>query len=236
VPTLTSYSRIRNQTDERTTLPVKGKLRPEIPVFLLVGQGTASGTEDFAFILKQTGRATLVGGRTAGAGRLTRMFPIGDGFVVSVSGGRTYDPRTGKEWERTGIQPDVASSDEDALTTAHAAALERVAATTPDSTWKNAFGWMRTVLLARAKPITISADTLREYAGDYDVRLVRLENGKLWYQRDATRTREELTPVDSRTFALGEATRVEFIREGARITGMRLTSPLGQVSTFPRTK
>ena len=105
VPTLTSYSRGMNRTDERTTVPVKGALRPDIPLYLLVGKGTASGTEDFAFIIKQTGRGTLVGGTTAGAGRLTRMFPVGDGFVASISGGRTFDPRTGKEWERTGIAP-----------------------------------------------------------------------------------------------------------------------------------
>jgi hypothetical protein len=236
VPTLNSYSRRMNRTIERTTLPVNGKRRPDIPVYVLVGKGTASGTEDFAFIMKQSGRGTLVGGRTAGAGRLTRMYPVGNGFVASVSGGRTYDPRTGKEWERVGIEPDVASSDADALTTAHAAALERIASATSDSLWKNALAWTRIAVLARANPVVLPESALRDYAGDYDVRLVRLENGKLWYQRDATRPREELTPVDARTFALGEATRVEFVSDGSRVTSMKLVTPLGQLSTFPRTR
>jgi hypothetical protein len=236
VPTLASYSRQMNQSRERTTVAIKGKRRPEIPVFVLVGRGTASGTEDFAFILKQTGRGTLVGGRTAGAGRLTRMFPVGDGFVASVSGGRTYDPRTGQEWERVGIEPHVPTSGDDALTVAHAAALERVASATTDTVWKNALTWTRTAVLARAKPATIPERTLREYAGEYDLRVVRFENGKLWYQRDTSRTREELIPVNERTFALGEATRVEFVRDGARITAMNLVNPLGQISTLPRTR
>jgi len=236
VATLTSYSRAMNRTDERTTVPVKGTRQPDIPLYLLVGQGTASGTEDFAFIIKQTGRGTLVGGRTAGAGRLTRVYPAGDGFVASVSGGRTFDPRTGREWERSGIEPDVATSDEDALTAAHAAALERVGSTTSDSVWRNALRWTRAALLARAKPVAVSSDILRQYAGDYELRLVRYENGRLWYQRDVARPREELTPVDSRTFALGEATRIEFIQEGRGVTAMTIVSPLGQVSMFPRTK
>jgi hypothetical protein len=236
VPTLNSYSRRMNRTIERTTVPVKGKRRPDIPVYVLVGKGTASGTEDFAFVMKQSGRGTLVGGRTAGAGRLTRMYPVGNGFVASVSGGRTYDPRTGKEWERVGIEPDVASSDDDALATAHAAALERIASAASDSLWKNALAWTRIAVIARANPIVLPESALREYAGDYDVRLVRLANGKLWYQRDAARPREELTPVDAHTFALGEATRVEFVRDGSRVTSMKLVTPLGQVSTFPRTR
>ena len=236
VPTLNSYSRRMNRTIERTTVPVKGKRRPDIPVYVLVGKGTASGTEDFAFVMKQSGRGTLVGGRTAGAGRLTRMYPFGNGFVASVSGGRTYDPRTGKEWERVGIEPDVASSDDDALATAHAAALERIASAASDSLWKNALAWTRIAVIARANPIVLPESALREYAGDYDVRLVRLANGKLWYQRDAARPREELTPVDAHTFALGEATRVEFVRDGSRVTSMKLVTPLGQVSTFPRTR
>jgi hypothetical protein len=236
VPTLTSYARITGQTMARTTVPVKGRRRPHIPLYVLVGKGTASGTEDFSFIIKQSGRGTLVGGVTAGAGRLTRIAPIGDGFSASVSAGRTFDPRTGKEWERIGIEPHITTSNAEALTVAHAAALEKVAAATADTIWRNALTWVRAVVLARAKPPTIDEKALRAVAGDYESRLIRAENGKLWYQRDALRQREEMTPVDAQTFALGEATRVEFVRDGGRVTAMRMTNPLGQVSTFPRTK
>jgi retinol-binding protein 3 len=236
LPTLTSYSRSMDRTIERTTVAVPGKRRPAIPLYVLVGPGTASGTEDFSFIMKQTSRGTLVGARTAGAGRLTAMYPVGDGFTASVSGGRTYDPRTGKEWERTGIDPDVSVSDADALHTAHAAAIERIAAATNDSAWKNALEWTRRVVGARARPMVVKDDVARRIAGDYDLRLVRFEDGKLWYHRDRTRPREELTQVDGDSFALGEATRVEFVRDGARVVSMKVITPLGQESIFPRTR
>jgi hypothetical protein len=232
-PTLTSYSRRMNRTDERMTVPVRGKLRAGVPLFLLVGPGTASGTEDFAFIMKQTGRGTLVGGQTAGAGRLTGIYPVGDGFSASVSGGRTYDPRTGKEWERTGIAPDIASSNDDALIVAHAAAVQRLADLASDPAYKGTLAWTRTVILARAKPVAIPASVLSELAGTYDTRQVRLENGALWY---AARRPERLINVNDSTFAIGEVTRIEFVREGGRVTAMKFVSPLGQVSTFPRTK
>jgi hypothetical protein len=234
-PTLTSTSRAMDQTIERATVRVNGTHRPGIPVFLLVGPGTASGTEDFAFIMKQSGRATLVGGRTAGAGRLTATYPVGDGFVASVSGGRTFDPRTGKEWERIGIEPHVQASQDEALTVAHAAAIERVALSTRDSVWKGALQWTRRAVLARARPYALAAKVLRGYAGDYDQRVVRFDQGKLWYQRDASRPREELTPVDERTFALGEATRVEFVLERESVVALKVIAPTGQELIYPRT-
>jgi hypothetical protein len=236
VPTLVSYTRSMDRTSERATVRVNGVHRPTIPVFVLVGPGTASGTEDFSFIIKQTGRGTLVGERTAGAGRLTAMYPVGDGFIASVSGGRTFDPRTGAEWERVGITPHVAAREEDALAVAHAGALQRVAATTNDTLWRRALDWTRRAVVARANPITVTARVLQEYAGDYDQRLVRFDGGRLWYQRDTDRPREELTPVDTGIFALGEATRVEFIRDQSRVVAMKLVTPLGQESTYPRTR
>jgi hypothetical protein len=205
-------------------------------LFVLIGPGTASGAEALSFIVKQTGRGTLVGDRTAGAGRLTTLTPIGDGFSVSVSAGRSFDPRTGREWERVGIEPDVRSSDADALTTAHSAALEKLASTTADAAWARTLAWTRRVVLARARPFPIHETAARALAGDYDLRLIRFESDRLWYQRDASRPREELIPVEADVFALGEATRVEFVRDGGRVTAMRLTNPLGQVSTLPRTK
>ncbi len=45
-----------------------------------------------------------------------------------------------------------------------------------------------------------------------------------------------LTPIDDRTFALGGASRIEFVGDGPRVTAMRLTNPVGPVSEFPRTR
>ena len=235
VRTLNSYSRSPDQTWERWTVPVGGRKRPDIPLLLLVGPGTASGTEDFAFIMKQTSRAVLVGEITAGAGRLTRIYPLADGFSVSVSGGRTYDPRTGKEWERAGIAPDLAVPIDEALPRAHAEALTRLIATTPDTTWRRALQWARDGVAARARPAALSAETLRSLAGAYGSRSIVYENGKLWHVRDAvTRSRDELVPIDATTFALGEASRVEFWREAGVVSGFRLMLTPQAITTYPR--
>lgn len=77
---------------------------------------TVSACEHLALALKRTGRATLVGGRTTGAGHYGQSQFFGDGrFNVFVGVGRTYDPDTGQGWEGVGIEPNVAVPPQDAL-------------------------------------------------------------------------------------------------------------------------
>jgi hypothetical protein len=77
-------------------------------VFYLVSGRTASAAEHLALAFKHTGRATLIGETTAGANHFGGFEPIGGGLVVFLPVGRTIDPATGKDWEGTGIVPDVA--------------------------------------------------------------------------------------------------------------------------------
>jgi hypothetical protein len=77
-------------------------------VFYLTSARTASAAEHLALAFKHTGRATLIGEMTAGANHFGGFEPIGGGLAVFLPVGRTIDPATGKDWEGTGIVPDVA--------------------------------------------------------------------------------------------------------------------------------
>jgi C-terminal processing protease CtpA/Prc len=77
-----------------------------------------------ALAFKHTGRATLIGETTAGANHFGGFERIGGGLAVFLPVGRTIDPATGKDWEGTGIVPDVAV----APTLALQEALERAGA------------------------------------------------------------------------------------------------------------
>ncbi|HLL82642.1 MAG TPA: S41 family peptidase, partial [Longimicrobium sp.] len=113
-------------TTLRRTLPeVPGPRRADVPLFVLIDRGSRSAAEDVPFVLRNLGRATLVGERTAGAGRNNRFFPMGEGMSISISVTRVWDPCTGAEWERTGITPDIAVAPADALDAALRAARDR---------------------------------------------------------------------------------------------------------------
>lgn len=75
--------------------------------FYLTSGRTASAAEHLALAFKHTGRATLIGETTAGANHFGGFEPIGGGLAVFLPVGRTIDPATGKDWEGTGIAPDV---------------------------------------------------------------------------------------------------------------------------------
>lgn len=77
-------------------------------VILLTSHRTASAAEHFAFALKRTHRATLIGEPTAGADHFGGTVAITDHFNVFLPIGRTYDPDTGEDWEGVGVKPDVA--------------------------------------------------------------------------------------------------------------------------------
>jgi hypothetical protein len=84
-------------------------------VFYLTSKRTASAGEHLALAFKLTGRATLVGETTRGAGHFGSLPAVGDRFTAFVPIGRTYDPKTGRGWEGTGVAPDVAVAADQAL-------------------------------------------------------------------------------------------------------------------------
>jgi hypothetical protein len=133
VPTIRVKSRIEGLSRDQTSVAeVPGPRRPDVPLWVLTSRSTGSAGEEFSFVLKNLGRATLVGDRTAGAGHMVQNYSLVDGFVAGVSITRVSDPRTGREWEGIGVQPDVPVEPERALVVAHAAAIRKLIAGATD--------------------------------------------------------------------------------------------------------
>jgi hypothetical protein len=105
---------LENKVDEnhaRTVhYAIPGEASPlrDAKVYLLVSNATASAAEHFSLAFKSTGRATLIGEATAGANHFGGTEDIGDHFSAFIPVGRTFDIKTGKDWEGDGIAPDIA--------------------------------------------------------------------------------------------------------------------------------
>ncbi len=104
-------------TDETVIKPHPSERRLfDAKVYVLTSNYTASAAEAFASGLKGAGRAMLVGETTGGAGNFAPPGQrVNDKFAVFVPIGRTYDPRSGKGWEGTGVAPDITVPAEKAL-------------------------------------------------------------------------------------------------------------------------
>jgi retinol-binding protein 3 len=121
------YWRKDDKTTQYWTLPyVPGSRLATQPVYVLTSKRTFSGGEEFCYDLKTQKRATLVGETTGGGAHPVAGHRIDDHFEIGVPGGRPINPITQKDWEGTGVEPDVKVSSDDALTTAEKLAADKL--------------------------------------------------------------------------------------------------------------
>ncbi len=220
VPSLKIVNRSAGDSVVRWTMAkVAGARRPDVPLFILTSGGTASAGEDFVFVLHNLGRATVVGERTAGAGHNNAFVDVGHGFVTSISYTRVMDPRTGREWERVGVQPDVAVAADSALDVAHALALKALAARESDPDRKRALTLTAEVVTARVRPHRVPPALLARYAGTYGQRTLTAKDGGLVFRR-IPYPPHPLIAINDSTFSLETLERVTV--ENARAGKPRL--------------
>ena len=121
------YYRKDDKTTQYWTLPyVPGPRLATQPVYVLTSKRTFSGGEEFCYDLKNLKRATLVGETTGGGAHPVSGHRIDDHFEIGVPGGRPINPITQKDWEGTGVTPDVPVSSEDALAKAQQLAADKL--------------------------------------------------------------------------------------------------------------
>jgi C-terminal processing protease CtpA/Prc len=121
------YWRDGDRTHQWWTLPyVPGRRYLDRPVYVLTSGRTFSGAEEFTYNLKNLQRATIVGETTGGGAHPGGVYQLTPHFEAFIPTGRPINPITGANWEGTGVEPDVAVPQEDALNTAHTLALRAV--------------------------------------------------------------------------------------------------------------
>ena len=127
---LETYFRPQNRTFQCQTTWTPFKYTK--PVYVLTGGFTFSGCEHFAFALKIHKRAALVGTNTGGGAHPVALIGLDTGILFKVPIGRTYNPETDEDWERTGVTPDIHCSEENALAEAQKDILNKLKAETTD--------------------------------------------------------------------------------------------------------
>ena len=121
------YYRKDDKSTQYWTLPyLPGPRLAKQPAFVLTSKRTFSGGEEFCYDLKTQKRATLVGETTGGGAHPVSGHRIDDHFMIGVPEGRPINPVTQKDWEGTGVTPDVAVKADEALTTAEKLAGDKL--------------------------------------------------------------------------------------------------------------
>ncbi|HET8934202.1 MAG TPA: S41 family peptidase [Polyangiales bacterium] len=118
------YDRAGNLVQATWTLPVvEGTRLEQQAVYVLTSDRTFSGAEAFAYTLQHLERATVVGETTGGGAHTVEPRRLDEHFLITLPTGRPVNAVTKTNWERVGVEPDVAVPAYDALVEAHALAL-----------------------------------------------------------------------------------------------------------------
>ena len=237
---LSNTSRFKGKENTReswTIQELEGRRLPDVPLYLLIGGGTASAAEHFVFGLKGQDRAVLVGETTAGAGHNVAYIPINEYFRCKVSIGRTYDPKTGEGWERIGIKPHINVPVEKALERAHLEALKAVINETKNDAQKSELEWFLPIVNALYEPVGVEGARLRSYAGKYGVRMFIYEDGGLFYSREGRRGNFRLLSISQDCFILPHIDNQIFrfvTNSEGKVVDLRILHQDGQVQNIPR--
>jgi C-terminal processing protease CtpA/Prc len=122
--------RTGNLLKQAWTLPyVPGRrFGKDKPVYVLTGASTFSGGEQLGYDLQQLGRATVIGERTRGGAHARQGFPVHPHLEATISVAESVNPKTGGNWEGTGVAPDIQATAAQARGAAYHLALQAVIA------------------------------------------------------------------------------------------------------------
>lgn len=229
----TFHSRRGTRTEAPVVEPTNGR-RLDVPLYILVNGASGSASESLPYTLQAARRAVIVGEVTDGRANPGGFHPTPQGFAVFVSGGTPINPITGRNWEGTGVQPDIVTASADALGRALALALARVIELGPQG---DAIDEARLALEALETPtLALSARALNAYAGNYGERTMEIVGGRL-VMRVGRRPPAVLRAIGEDVF-INDANplgRLRFERDArGRVVAFEVLSPGGPRTRFLR--
>ncbi len=164
---------------------VPGPAMDDVELYVLTSGYTFSAAEEFTYNVKNLKRGTIVGETTGGGAHpvTSCLFPSLN-MGMRVSYGRAINPISGTNWEGTGVTPDIEVPTDQALDAAYLNALTRLRERDVSDEEAFTLDWAIVGLDAGLNPVEVDVATLESYAGDYGPRHLRVEDGRLVYQRD----------------------------------------------------
>lgn len=100
---------VTESPEESKTYEVGGDgvaTNPDLRLVVVVNRGSASASEVLAGVLKETGRAVVVGTSTFGKNTVQQRFPLGNGGALKLTIARWHTP-AGLDFGVVGVEPDI---------------------------------------------------------------------------------------------------------------------------------
>ena len=212
-----SYNRSRDVIEQDwTTAHVQGPKMTAVDLYVLTSEYTFSAAEAFTYALKNLGRATIVGETTrGGAHPAVYHYQREWNVELKIPNGRAFNPKTGLDWEGTGIVPDIKASAEKALDVALALALKSLYLKAP-ADQKEGRKWDWQYQEARIHPAAVNVEILKRYAGQYGPLRISWADGRLLLFEPGQSQPKTLCPLSDILFVIdgNSDIRVQFEKDG----------------------
>lgn len=104
------YTKSQNEEDQVVAKASAGELLPNVPLVVLINEGSASAAEIVAGALQDHKRAIIVGMRSFGKGSVQIVLPIGQVNAIKLTTALYFTP-LGYSIQAKGIKPDIEVED-----------------------------------------------------------------------------------------------------------------------------
>jgi hypothetical protein len=228
------YIRCENSTLPYWTTPDSSYTSlNKLPIYILTSYRTFSAAEGLAYCMQNQARAIIVGETTRGGAHTVTYKPLSNGFVCDIPFGRVFDPVSKKNWEGTGIMPDIKVNAESALEVSELKIIGDAMAATKDSAAINSLRWELLQLKAANHPFVADTSAMRKYVGMYSFCKISLEDGMLFFQKPGL-CRLRLVPMSNTVFKpFGNDS---FVVEFTDLPGLLISNEDGRKEYFPFSK
>lgn len=150
-----------------TSKDIPGKKLPNIPVYVLVNDQSASAAESLAYMLKHLKRATIIGETTMGAGNGAMTHKINERFSVSISSETTINAVTQTSFEQVGVIPNIKTSSEEAFNKSYFLALNYLKENNSKNIDPSNYETVIAFLPSNQGKEIVDINSFKEYIGTY---------------------------------------------------------------------
>ena len=99
-------TRSRNDGDTVKFMATDGDNAKDLPIVVMINEGSASASEILAGALQDHHRAIVLGEKSFGKGSVQTVIPLGDFGAMRITTARYYTP-SGRSIQAKGIEPDI---------------------------------------------------------------------------------------------------------------------------------
>lgn len=203
-----------------------------MPVYILTSRNTSSGAEDFSYAMSNLKRAKLVGDTTSGAANGAIPFSVGQGFQAFIPIFRPISPITLKDWEGTGVYPNVYAKSEKAFEKAQQIAIQDLLNEAKSDKEKNVYQWLLNDLKANSNDVFVDVKNMEQCVGTFKGLNFYIEKGSLTC-KNAERGNSiyKLKPINDMLYVLDENVQVEFVKSAkGKVSGIKMYWKQGNIT------